>query len=66
MAAQVPVPQVWPHVPHEVGSVIRSTQPMPLPHLVWVAAQAHWPETHVPCPQVVLQLPQWAGSLVVS
>ena len=41
-------------------------QPMPMPHRVCPMAQTHCPDTHVPEPQLWLQVPQWAGSLLVS
>jgi hypothetical protein len=37
-----------------------------MPHMVWLAPQTHAPETQVPCPQLWLHVPQWAGSAEVS
>jgi hypothetical protein len=53
-----------------VASFARSKQPPVPPAIggqsVWPVPHWHWPETHVPSPQLRLQLPQWLGSLEVS
>jgi hypothetical protein len=40
--------------------------PPPVWHITWLPEHTHWPDTHMPCPQLWLQVPQWAGSLLVS
>jgi hypothetical protein len=57
--------QVAPHAPQFLGSFERSTQAPP--HRAVPAGHEHWPLPHCSlAAHAVVQLPQWAGSLVVS
>jgi hypothetical protein len=37
-----------------------------MPHITWLPEHMHWPDTHVPWPQERPQVPQCAGSLLMS
>jgi hypothetical protein len=71
-AAQAPLLQtpsvlvhVVPQAPQFLGSFEVSTQTPP--HRAKPAGQEHWPLPHCSvAPHTVVQLPQWAGLLVVS